>query len=123
MSPHGLRISRSREYLLFFTSFPSGAANMLAGQRKNLLAVAKNWYHQFSIHTLSLIQGNKSVCGFHLGYLDGETELIAQTMGTLLDLYKEGKIKPRIDSTWHFEQVGVRLKTAFLKFYDAVVKR
>ncbi|XP_013878153.1 synaptic vesicle membrane protein VAT-1 homolog [Austrofundulus limnaeus] len=83
-----------------------GAANMLAGQRKNLIAVAKNWYHQFSIHTLSLIQGNKSVCGFHLGYLDGETELIAQTMATLLDLYKEGKIKPRIDSTWHFEQVG-----------------
>lgn len=79
---------------------------MLAGQKKNLIAVAKNWYHQFSIHTLSLIQGNKSVCGFHLGYLDGETELITQAMDTILDLYKEGKIKPRIDSTWHFEQVG-----------------
>ncbi|KAM9346503.1 synaptic vesicle membrane protein VAT-1 homolog [Symphorus nematophorus] len=83
-----------------------GAANMLAGQKKNLLAVAKNWYHQFSIHTLSLIQGNKSVCGFHLGYLDGETELITQAMNTILDLYKEGKVKPRIDSTWHLEQVG-----------------
>lgn len=83
-----------------------GAANMLAGQKKNLIAVAKNWYHQFSIHTLSLIQGNKSVCGFHLGYLDGETELITQAMSTILDLYKEGKIKPRIDSTWHLEQVG-----------------
>ncbi|KAL7379276.1 hypothetical protein ABVT39_025281 [Epinephelus coioides] len=83
-----------------------GAANMLAGQKKNLIAVAKNWYHQFSIHTLSLIQGNKSVCGFHLGYLDGETELITQAMSTILDLYKEGKVKPRIDSTWHLEQVG-----------------
>ncbi|KAM9393004.1 synaptic vesicle membrane protein VAT-1 homolog [Pholidichthys leucotaenia] len=83
-----------------------GAANMLAGQKKNLIAVAKNWYHQFSIHTLSLIQGNKSVCGFHLGYLDGETELIAQAMNTILDLYKQGKVKPRIDSTWHLEQVG-----------------
>ncbi|KAE8283441.1 Synaptic vesicle membrane protein VAT-1-like protein [Larimichthys crocea] len=83
-----------------------GAANMLAGQKKNLLAVAKNWYHQFSIHTLSLIQGNKSVCGFHLGYLDGEMELITQAMNTIMDLYKEGKIKPRIDSTWHLEQVG-----------------
>ncbi|XP_028311493.1 synaptic vesicle membrane protein VAT-1 homolog [Gouania willdenowi] len=83
-----------------------GAANMLAGQKKNLLAVAKNWYHQFSIHTLSLIQGNKSVCGFHLGYLDEETELITQTMNTILDLYKQGKIKPHIDSTWHLEQVG-----------------
>ncbi|XP_034046972.1 synaptic vesicle membrane protein VAT-1 homolog [Thalassophryne amazonica] len=83
-----------------------GTANMLAGQKKNLIAVAKNWYHQFSIHTLSLIQGNKSVCGFHLGYLDGETELISQAMSTILDLYKQGKVKPHIDSTWHFEQVG-----------------
>uniref|UniRef100_A0A3P9NS77 Vesicle amine transport 1 n=1 Tax=Poecilia reticulata TaxID=8081 RepID=A0A3P9NS77_POERE len=86
-----------------------GAANMLAGQRKNLIAVAKNWYHQFSIHTLSLIQGNKSVCGFHLGYLDGEMELITQTMNTILDLYKQGKVKPRIDSTWHLEQVNIKL--------------
>ncbi|CAK6961218.1 synaptic vesicle membrane protein VAT-1 homolog [Scomber scombrus] len=83
-----------------------GTSNMLAGQKKNLLAVAKNWYHQFSIHTLSLIQGNKSVCGFHLGYLDGEMELISQAMDIVLDLYKQGKIKPRIDSTWHLEQVG-----------------
>lgn len=84
---------------------------MLAGQKKNLLAVAKNWYHQFSIHTLSLIQGNKSVCGFHLGYLDGEMELISEAMNTILDLYKQGKIKPRIDSTWHLEQVCVYLLT------------
>ncbi|XP_057716786.1 synaptic vesicle membrane protein VAT-1 homolog [Corythoichthys intestinalis] len=83
-----------------------GAANMLAGQKKNLLAVAKNWYHQFSIHALSLIQSNKSVCGFHLGYLDGETELIHEAMDAILELYKQGKIKPRIDSTWHLEQVG-----------------
>ncbi|KAM6957605.1 synaptic vesicle membrane protein VAT-1 homolog [Aplochiton taeniatus] len=83
-----------------------GAANMLAGQKKNLLAVAKTWYHQFSIHTLSLIQGNKSVCGFHLGYLDGETELINTSMTSILELYGQGKIKPRIDSTWHLEQVG-----------------
>lgn len=92
---------------------PTGAANMLAGQKKNLIAVAKNWYHQFSIHTLSLIQGNKSVCGFHLGYLDGETELITQAMSTILDLYKEGKIKPRIDSTWHLEQVFTALHLEF----------
>ncbi|XP_058508676.1 synaptic vesicle membrane protein VAT-1 homolog [Solea solea] len=83
-----------------------GTANMLAGQKKNLLAVAKNWYHQFSIHTLSLIQGNKSVCGFHLGYLEGEMELITQAMDSILDLYKQGKVKPHIDSTWHLEQVG-----------------
>ncbi|XP_028843202.1 synaptic vesicle membrane protein VAT-1 homolog [Denticeps clupeoides] len=83
-----------------------GAANMLSGQKKNLIAVAKTWYHQFSVHSLSLIQGNRGVCGFHLGYLDSETELIAQAMEVILQLYRQGKIKPRIDSTYHLEQVG-----------------
>ncbi|XP_051994760.1 synaptic vesicle membrane protein VAT-1 homolog [Xyrauchen texanus] len=83
-----------------------GAANMLSGQKKNLFAVAKTWYQQFSVHTLSLIQGNRSVSGFHLGYLDSETELISQAMTVVLDLYQQGKIKPRIDSTYHLEQVG-----------------
>ncbi|KAG7459725.1 hypothetical protein MATL_G00213640 [Megalops atlanticus] len=83
-----------------------GAANVLTGQRKNLLAVAKTWYNQFSINALSLMHANKSVCGYHLGYLDGEFELISQVMAKLLELYNQGKIKPRVDSTWHFEQVG-----------------
>ncbi|XP_036446393.1 synaptic vesicle membrane protein VAT-1 homolog [Colossoma macropomum] len=83
-----------------------GAANMLSGQKKNLFAVAKTWYQQFSVHTLSLIQGNRSVCGFHLGYLDTETELLTQAMNAVLDLYHQGKVKPRIDSTYHLEQVG-----------------
>ncbi|KAL7850390.1 hypothetical protein SRHO_G00197390 [Serrasalmus rhombeus] len=79
---------------------------MLSGQKKNLFAVAKTWYQQFSVHTLSLIQGNRSVCGFHLGYLDTETELLTQAMNAVLDLYHQGKVKPRIDSTYHLEQVG-----------------
>ncbi|KAL7860601.1 hypothetical protein AOLI_G00169500 [Acnodon oligacanthus] len=83
-----------------------GAANMLSGQKKNLFAVAKTWYQQFSVHTLSLIQGNRSVCGFHLGYLDTETELLTQAMNAVLDLYHQGKVKPRIDTTYHLEQVG-----------------
>ncbi|KAB5553800.1 hypothetical protein PHYPO_G00042860 [Pangasianodon hypophthalmus] len=81
-----------------------GAANMLSGQKKNLFAVAKTWYQQFSIHTLSLCQSNRAVCGFHLGYLD--TELVIDVMNSLLELYQEGKIKPRIDSTYHLEQVA-----------------
>ncbi|XP_023863076.1 synaptic vesicle membrane protein VAT-1 homolog [Salvelinus sp. IW2-2015] len=83
-----------------------GAANCVTGQKKNLLAVAKTWYNQFTINTLRLMHANKAVCGFHLGYLSDEEELITQTMTRLLELYTQGKIKPRIDSTYHFEQVG-----------------
>lgn len=81
-----------------------GAANCVTGQKKNLLAMAKTWYNQLSLTTLKLMQANKAVCGFHLGYISDE-QLISMTMFKLLELYRQGKIKPRIDSCYHFEEV------------------
>ncbi|XP_061612588.1 synaptic vesicle membrane protein VAT-1 homolog [Phyllopteryx taeniolatus] len=80
-----------------------GAANCVTGQKKSLLALMKTWYNQLSINTLKLMQTNKAVCGFHLSYMDDEH--IDMGMASLLRLYAEGKIKPRIDSCFHFEEV------------------
>lgn len=82
-----------------------GAANCVTGQKKNLLAMAKTWYNQLSLTTLKLMQANKAVCGFHLGYITDE-ELLSRTMFKLLELYEQGKIKPCIDSRYHFEEVA-----------------
>ncbi|XP_040923341.1 synaptic vesicle membrane protein VAT-1 homolog [Toxotes jaculatrix] len=81
-----------------------GAANCVTGQKKNLLAMAKTWYNQLSLNTLKLMQANKAICGFHLGYINDE-QLISRTMFKLLELYNQGKIKPCIDSRYHFEEV------------------
>ncbi|KAM9336517.1 synaptic vesicle membrane protein VAT-1 homolog [Symphorus nematophorus] len=86
-----------------------GAANCVTGQKKNLLAMAKTWYNQLSLSTLKLMQANKAVCGFHLGYISDE-ELICRTMTKLLELYGQGKIKPHIDSCYHFEEVADAMK-------------
>ncbi|XP_072260119.1 synaptic vesicle membrane protein VAT-1 homolog [Pyxicephalus adspersus] len=83
-----------------------GAANLLTGQKKNLVALAKSWWNQFNINAMQLIPSNKAVCGFHLGHLDNEKELLIDVVVKLLDLYKQGKIKPKIDSIYPFEQVG-----------------
>ncbi|XP_069490297.1 synaptic vesicle membrane protein VAT-1 homolog [Ambystoma mexicanum] len=83
-----------------------GSANLLTGQKKNLMALAKTWWNQFSINAMQLLHANKSVSGFHLGYLDEELELIAGVVAQLVELYKQGKIKPKVDSVWPFEQVG-----------------
>ncbi|XP_028989129.1 synaptic vesicle membrane protein VAT-1 homolog [Betta splendens] len=82
-----------------------GAANCVTGQRKNLLAMAKTWYNQLSLNALKLMQANKAIAGFHLGHV-GDEQLLGATMRTLLDLYARGKIKPRIDSRYHFEEVA-----------------
>ncbi|XP_030256668.1 synaptic vesicle membrane protein VAT-1 homolog [Sparus aurata] len=81
-----------------------GAANCVTGQKKNLLAMAKTWYNQLSLNTLKLMQANKAVCGFHLGYITDE-QLLSSNMSKLLELYGQGQIKPRIDSCYHFEEV------------------
>ncbi|KAM9424901.1 synaptic vesicle membrane protein VAT-1 homolog [Pholidichthys leucotaenia] len=86
-----------------------GAANTVTGQKKNLIAMAKTWYNQLSLSALKLMQTNKAIGGFHLGYLEDES-LIGRTMPKLLELYKQGKIKPHIDSQYHFEEVAEAMK-------------
>ncbi|XP_061564647.1 synaptic vesicle membrane protein VAT-1 homolog isoform X2 [Cololabis saira] len=86
-----------------------GAANCVTGQKKNLLAMAKTWYNQFSLNTLKLMQTNKAISGFHLGYMPND-DFFSKTMFSLLELYKQGKIKPRIDSCYHFEEVAEAMK-------------
>ncbi|XP_069547919.1 synaptic vesicle membrane protein VAT-1 homolog [Brachyistius frenatus] len=86
-----------------------GMANCVTGQKKNLLAIAKTWYNQFSLNTMKLIQTNKAISGFHLGYITDE-ELFTRMMLKLLELYRQGKIKPRIDSCYHFEEVADAMK-------------
>uniref|UniRef100_A0ABM5GRB8 Synaptic vesicle membrane protein VAT-1 homolog n=1 Tax=Pogona vitticeps TaxID=103695 RepID=A0ABM5GRB8_9SAUR len=87
-----------------------GVANLLTGQRKNLMAMAKTWWNQFSINALQLLHLNKAVCGYHLGYLDEEVELLSDVVAKLVALYNQGKIKPKVDSIWPFEQVVDAMK-------------
>lgn len=88
-------------FILFITI---GAANIVTGQKRNLLAIAKTWYHQLSLTALKLMQSNKTIGGFHLGFLTSD-DLIVSTMLKLVELYAQGKIKPCIDSCHHFEEV------------------
>lgn len=68
--------------------------------------MAKSWYNQLSLSTQKLMQANKAVGGFQLGQLADE-QLINRPMLKLLELYKQGKIKPCIDSCFHFEEVSL----------------
>lgn len=86
---------------------PSGMANLLTGPKRNLMALARTWWNQFSVSALQLLPVNRAVCGFHLGYLDGEVELVSGVVARLVALYNQGHIKPRIDSVWPFEKVSV----------------
>ncbi|KAM4645638.1 synaptic vesicle membrane protein VAT-1 homolog [Amazona ochrocephala] len=83
-----------------------GVSNLLTGQKKSLVAMAKTWWNQFSINALQLLHHNKAVCGYDLGSMDEEFELIGRVLSKLDNLYSQGKIKPKIDSVWPFDQVA-----------------
>ncbi|NXC46092.1 VAT1 protein, partial [Penelope pileata] len=83
-----------------------GVTKLITGQKKNLMAMAKTWWNQFSINAIQLLHHNKAVCGYDLGNMDEETELIKGVVVKLINLYNQGKIKPKIDSIWPFDQVA-----------------
>lgn len=85
----------------------SGMANLVSGPKRNLMTMARIWWNQFSVTALQLLPANRAVCGYHLGYLDSEMELVSGVVTRLVALYNQGHIKPHIDSVWPFEKVSV----------------
>ncbi|XP_051894672.1 synaptic vesicle membrane protein VAT-1 homolog [Pristis pectinata] len=85
-----------------------GAANLLTAPKRSPIATAKVWWHKFNIDAVQLMNSNKAVCGYQLGRADPEQ--VAEVIGKLILLYAEGKIKPKVDSQWSFEQVGDAMK-------------
>lgn len=63
----------------------------------------------------SLVVGNKSVSGIHLGtLLDSSPRLFKKAVEHIFTLCKQGKIAPRIDSVFDFEEV---IKSFTFNFY------
>ena len=56
---------------------------------------------------LGMMTQNRAACGYHLGHLSHTADEVRWAAQHLMNLYKEGKIKPKIDSVWAFEEVGV----------------
>jgi NADPH:quinone reductase-like Zn-dependent oxidoreductase len=88
-----------------------GAANVAAGgENRSLLAAFKTWYKCFATNSLSILSTNKSIAGYHLGYLlkdlDSTKEIAFNTITELFRLYNEGAIKPQVDNIYSFSKIG-----------------
>jgi NADPH:quinone reductase-like Zn-dependent oxidoreductase len=59
------------------------------------------WFHPFG-----LLNKNKGVFGLNLGHMWHEREKVADWMKTILDGVKEGWIRPHVDKSFPFDQVG-----------------
>jgi NADPH:quinone reductase-like Zn-dependent oxidoreductase len=79
------------------TLFAFGWANMVDGETRNLLHVARQFLSMKKWSPMELMGLNKGIIGINLGHLWHEVELIGSHLEALLRLYEAGAVRPHVD--------------------------
>nr|CAD7568692.1 unnamed protein product [Timema californicum] len=90
-----------------------GSSNVVTGETKSFFSVAKSWWQVDKISPIKLFDENKSLSGFnlrHLLYQQNGAPYVKGIMDSVFALWKDGKIKPVVDSTWALEDVKAMQK-------------
>jgi NADPH:quinone reductase-like Zn-dependent oxidoreductase len=90
------------KYILF------GSSNVVTGETKSFFSVARSWWQVDKVSPIKLFDENKTLTGFnlrHLLYQQDGSEYVRGVVNDIFSLFKDGKIKPVIDSTWALEDV------------------
>ncbi len=83
-----------------------GWANMVGGERRNLLKVGLEFTRQPRFTGYRLMDANKTVSGVNMGHLWGETELLGAHLDRLIALAEAGKVKPHVDQVFPLSRGG-----------------
>ncbi|RNA37839.1 Synaptic vesicle membrane VAT-1-like protein [Brachionus plicatilis] len=89
-----------------------GAAS-ITSESRSFMNAFKAWWKCLSVTSLDIINHNKSVSGYHLGFLMNNPSCVEQTHKDilhLLEMYQKGQIKMQIDSTYVFSKIGEAMK-------------
>jgi NADPH:quinone reductase-like Zn-dependent oxidoreductase len=84
-----------------------GFSNNTTGNgKRNLFRVLGQMAQVPLWNSISLMNQNRAVSGVNMGHLWGETAMLREELMALLELFAAGKIAPKVDSTFSFEQAG-----------------
>jgi NADPH:quinone reductase-like Zn-dependent oxidoreductase len=83
-----------------------GFTYLASGERRSVWTALRELAQVPFYTPIGLMNDNRSVGGLNLGHLWDEQEMLASELAALLDLYKRGAIKPRVDCTFKFEEAG-----------------
>lgn len=79
---------------------------MISGEKLSLWRILRSWWNTTHIRAVDLVLNSYSTAGFHLTNVKNRLpHRYRRTFMQLLDMYEEGRIRPRIDSIWTFQQV------------------
>ncbi|XP_034945383.1 synaptic vesicle membrane protein VAT-1 homolog-like [Chelonus insularis] len=85
-----------------------GSSNLVTGETKSFFSVARSWWQVDKISPIKLFDENKTISGFnlrHLMYQQGGYNFVRKTVEQVFNLWNDGLIKPKIDSTWALEDI------------------
>ncbi|MDY0003250.1 MAG: zinc-binding dehydrogenase [Polyangia bacterium] len=86
--------------------FCFGISSFSKSDRRSLLGAAKGIVRTPFFHPLGLMLDNKAVFGVNLGQLWDEAEVMRGQLTALMDLYREGVVKPVIDRAFPAEEAA-----------------
>jgi synaptic vesicle membrane protein VAT-1 len=55
---------------------------------------------------LGLMDKNRGIAGVNIGHLWGELDMLAEELRAILELYKQGKVRPYVGEAVPFERVA-----------------
>ena len=88
------------------TLFAFGWANMIDGEKRSLLHVAKEFLSMKKWSPMQLMDLNKGIVGINLGHLWHEGPLMGSHLGALLAMYERGQVKPHVDKVFAMSKAG-----------------
>nr|XP_022916525.1 synaptic vesicle membrane protein VAT-1 homolog [Onthophagus taurus] len=104
----GSWLNEGCKVLKFFGKIVVLSANSMINNPNSisLFSKLKLFVGVLSFQLSSLMNKSNSVCGLHTGNLVRENrKRVLECLNVIFDLYKNGEIKPKIDSIWPMEEV------------------
>lgn len=73
----------------------------------SMLAVFKSWWQTKNIRPQDLLLNNRGVGGvFLVSLIEKDPAKVHLYLNHVFELFKQGKIKPKIDSVWPLDQIA-----------------
>jgi synaptic vesicle membrane protein VAT-1 len=97
----GLRLLRPAGRLVAY-----GFANMASGEKRSVANMARQALGVPLLTPLGLMNRNQSVSGVNLGHLWGQVAMLREELEALLELWRGGVVRPRVDAVFAFAEAA-----------------
>jgi len=83
-----------------------GFANLNTGERRSLPRLIGQFTGVPVLTPFAMMNRNHTVSGVNLGHLWGRSDLLREELSALLDLWRAGAVKPRVDGVYPFAEAA-----------------